>query len=121
NGAREVTKTNTYRLETFQSGQHGLLGFIEPDNTVQFYRAPTRKHTSASEFSSLSLENLPAIEIVYSYAGVSGDLIRYITNSGKYQGIVVAGTGAGTASPNEEAALLEAKEQGIYIVRCSRL
>ncbi|MBO1911303.1 asparaginase, partial [Microvirga sp. 3-52] len=43
--ARDVAKTNTYRLETFQSGQLGFLGYIDPDNTVQFYRAPTRTHT----------------------------------------------------------------------------
>ncbi|WP_368654338.1 asparaginase [Ornithinibacillus sp. 4-3] len=121
NGAREVTKTNTYRLETFQSGQHGFLGFVEPDNSIQFYRAPTRKHTAYSDFADVDLTDIPAVEIVYSYAGVTGDLIRYITESGKYKGIVVAGTGAGTVSPAEEEALLEAKEKGIYIVRCSRL
>src|SRR5690625_4275688 len=43
-GAREVTKTNTYRLETFQSGCTGVLGFIDPDETIQYYRIPTRNH-----------------------------------------------------------------------------
>ena len=51
--AREVSKTNTYRAETFQSGQLGYLGFIDPDNHVVFYRQPTRKHTIHSEFADL--------------------------------------------------------------------
>jgi len=27
NGARDVTKTNTYRVETFRAGELGLLGY----------------------------------------------------------------------------------------------
>src|SRR5699024_6985639 len=35
-GARAVTKTNTYRLETFQSPEQGFLGFIDADDRVEF-------------------------------------------------------------------------------------
>ena len=49
NAARDVTKTNTYRLETFQSRELGILGYADPDKIV-FYRAPTRKHTAQSQF-----------------------------------------------------------------------
>ena len=44
NAAREVSKTNTYRVETFQARELGILGYADPDRVV-FYRAPTRKHT----------------------------------------------------------------------------
>lgn len=121
NGAREVTKTDTYRLETFQSGKLGFLGFVDPDKTVQYYREPTRKHTIHSQFSQLKLEKLPNVEIVYSYAGASGELIRHITACGKYAGIVVAGTGAGRCSAEEEEALLEAVDSGLFVVRSSRV
>lgn len=121
NCAREVTKTNTYRLETFGSGQHGFLGFVDPDGTVQYYRSPSRKHTIHSEFSKIKIENVPNVEIAYSYAGATGELIRHIATCGKYKGIVVAGTGAGLVSPDEEAALYEAAEKGLYIVRSSRV
>src|SRR5690625_4516471 len=63
--AREVTKTNTYRLEAFQSGQFGYLGFVDPDKNIHFYRDPTRKHTIHSEFSSLEITNLNNIQIFY--------------------------------------------------------
>lgn len=121
NCAREVTKTNTYRLETFQSGQLGFLGYVDPDHTVQFYRSPTRIHTVKSIFSTLPLKRLPRVEIVYSYAGADGDIIRYIVNSNQYDGIVVAGTGAGRFSLAEETALVEAVEKGLPVVRSSRV
>lgn len=121
NSAREVTKTNTYRLETFQSGQIGFLGYVDPDGTVQYYRSPIRKHTINSYFSTLSLKNVPEVAIVYSYAGVNNDIIEYLTKSSRYRGIVIAGTGAGKFSRVEEEALAEAAKKGISIVRSSRV
>lgn len=121
NCAREATKTNTYRLESFQSGQLGFLGYVDTDKTVQFYQTPTRRHTNQSEFSTLTFDSLKEVEITYSYAGTTGHLIRHITESGAYQGIVVAGTGAGLASPDELAALHEATERGIHVVRSNRV
>jgi len=44
NAAREVTKTNTLAVETFQTPDFGLLGVADLD-TVRFYRAPTRRQT----------------------------------------------------------------------------
>lgn len=119
--AREVTKTNTYRLEAFQSGQFGSLGFIDPDKQVHFYRKPVRNHTIYSEFSTLTFDTVPHIEIVYSYAGATGHLIDHIVNTSNYAGIVTAGTGAGLISPSEIAALKRARQQGIFIVRSSRV
>ncbi len=49
NAARDVSKTNTYRLETFQSRELGILGYADPDRIV-YYRAPTRRHTTQSQF-----------------------------------------------------------------------
>jgi len=119
--AREVTKTNTYRLEAFQSGQFGYLGFVDPDKKIHFYREPTRKHTIHSEFSEMEIKQLPDVEIIYSYAGATGHLIDYIIESGAYKGIVTAGTGAGLVSPSEKAALEKARQHGIHIVRSSRV
>ncbi len=119
--AREVTKTNTYRLEAFQSGQFGYLGFIDPDNKVQFYRDPSRRHTIHSQFSTIELTELKNVEIVYSYAGATGDVVDFIANKGTYSGIITAGTGAGLISPSEIASLKRAAEAGIMVVRSSRV
>ncbi|MEC5423139.1 asparaginase [Virgibacillus sp. C22-A2] len=121
NCARDVTKTNTYRLETFRSGETGYLGFIDPDETVRYYRTPIRRHTINSEFSKTPITSLAKIEIVYSYAGASGELINFITQSKKYDGIVIAGTGAGRFSQKEEKSLYEARKNGLHIVRSSRV
>lgn len=119
--ARSVTKTNTYRAETFQSGQLGYLGFVDADGQVIFYQQPTRKHTSESEFADIDFDMLPEVEITYSYAGANGNLIQAIAESGKYAGIVTAGTGAGLVSPKEYEALKHAASKGLYIVRSSRV
>lgn len=119
--ARDVTKTSTYKLEAFQAEQLGALGFIDPDDTVNFYNIPARKHTLQSTFSSASLECLPKVEIIYSYAGATGKLINYIAKSGKYRGVIMAGTGAGRFSPEEDEALHKASKYGLSIVRCSRV
>lgn len=120
NSAREGTKTNTYRLEAFQSGQFGFLGYVDPDGTVQFYRSPVRKHTINSCFSSAEISHVPEVAIVYSYAGASGDMIRFINDSDKYHGIVIAGSGAGLFSTDEKNALVESVNKGITVVRSSR-
>lgn len=121
--ARDVTKGQTYRLQAFHSGDFGLLGVIDGEQQVEFYRQPIRKHTVSSDFNSLSLKanNFPKVEIIYSYAGATRFLIDQIVQSGKYAGIVMAGTGAGRFSKGEERALREAVRQGLHVVRSSRV
>src|SRR5690625_7754607 len=98
----------------------GLLSYYEPDNTIQYNRSPTRTHTLQSVFSSLNFERpLPNIEIVYSYAGATGELIEHIATCGKYQGLIMAGTGGGRFSVAAKNALIMARESGVHIVwRC---
>ena len=49
NGARDATKTSTYRVETFRAPDLGYLGYVDADQ-VSFYRASTKRHTVNSEF-----------------------------------------------------------------------
>src|SRR5699024_1649191 len=119
NGARDVSKTNTYRLEAFQSGQLGLLGYVDADGKVIFYQSPMKKHTSTSVFSDHKITSLPDVEILYSYAGATGDIIYHLTDSGHCAGIVMAGTGAGLVSPSELEALQYATAKGVFVVRSS--
>ena len=46
NAARDVTKTNTYRVETFKSPELGMLGYVDARQGA-FYRASTKRHTDA--------------------------------------------------------------------------
>jgi len=111
--AREVTKTNTLRVETFRSPDFGYLGYVDGDK-ISFYRAPVRRHTTRSEFDVSGLKELPAVEIVYSYVQASPVMIQALAASG-VKGIVVAGTGAGLMTNVERDAL--AKIRGPVIVR----
>lgn len=103
NAAREVTKTNTYRVETFKTPELGLLGYVDADR-VTFYRQSTRRHTARSEFDVRGRTSLPAVEILYSYIQPSAVMAEALAASGT-QGIVFAGTGAGLISTAERASL----------------
>jgi L-asparaginase len=102
-GARDATKTNTYRVETFRAPELGYLGYADGDK-ITFYRTSTKRHTVNSEFDITGLKELPSVEIVYSYVQPSPAMIQALLASGA-KGIVFAGTGAGVISSFEKAAL----------------
>jgi L-asparaginase len=103
NAARDVTKTNTYRVETFRSGDLGLLGYVDADR-VALYRAPLKRHTTRSEFDVRALTTLPVVDILYSYVAPSPVLAAALV-AADVRGIVVAGTGAGLMSSAERDAI----------------
>ena len=105
NAARDTTKTNTLRVETFRAPELGILGYIDEDK-VSFYRATTRRHTANSEFDVTSLTTLPKVSILYSYIEPDAALI-HAAISGGAKGIVFAGTGNGALSVSEETILKE--------------
>ena len=123
NAARDVTKTSTYRLETFNSRDIGLLGYVDGDR-VSFYRAPTRRHTAESEFDLAGVAAFPRVDIVYSYVEANPLLIETLVDHG-VDGIVIAGTGAGGTSSRERRALERAAALPVdarpVIVRSNRV
>jgi L-asparaginase type II len=120
NGAREVTKSNTYRVETFRSGELGFLGYVDEDR-VTFYRQSTRRHTADSEFDVRNITTFPRVEIVASYAHASVAPLHALAREA-VDGIVIAAPGAGSLSDAELAALKEivARPEAPIIVRSSR-
>ena len=103
NGARDATKTDTHRLETFRAPELGFLGYVD-DDKVSFYRSSTRRHTVNSEFDVSEIKQLPKVEIVYSYIQPSTTVLRALMGSG-VQGIVFAGTGAGDINSLDKSAI----------------
>ena len=71
NSARDVSKANTLRVETFRPNELGFLGYADSDGEVVFYRTPTRKHTTASAFDVTGLDGLPRVDIIYAYGGAA--------------------------------------------------
>jgi len=94
NAAREVTKTNTYRVQTFRSRDTGLLGYADPDRVV-YYRAPLRRHTLASEFILQPADRMPAVDVLYVHTGCRAGLAAAALAAGA-RGLVIAGSGAGS-------------------------
>jgi L-asparaginase len=116
--AREVTKTATARLQTFRSPDFGVLGHVD-GNDVVYYRSSTRKHAPDTEFDLRSLDTLPRVDIVYSYAGNDGAAVRAFMAAGA-KAIVSAGFAPAMTTPAEAEALREAHRQGVIIVQATR-
>jgi L-asparaginase len=115
--ARDVTKTSTYAVDAFRSPEGGALGWVQ-DGQVEFQRGVTRLHTLRSQFNVAS--DLPAVEIVTSYAGASRASIDAFVASG-VKGLVIAGTGNGSIHSLMQLAVSDAIRQGVAIVRSSRV
>ncbi len=116
NAARDVTKTNTLDVETFQTLSFGLLGVADVEE-VRFYRAPTRRQTIPLQ----PAHRLPTVEIVTEYAGSDGRVIRALLEQGTMEGLVVAGVGLGHVSSGSVAAIREVRARGIPVVTSTRV
>ncbi len=117
--AREVTKANTFRVETFRPNELGFLGYADSDGEVVFYRTPTRKHTTATPFDVARLGALPRVDIVYAYAGADGLLIDAVRQNWS-DGLVLAGFGGGSYPPAVLETGAAAVRDGIPVVLASR-
>jgi L-asparaginase len=119
NAAREVTKTNTYHLQTFRTRDLGLLGYIDPDK-IEFYRTPHRRHTVNSEFNLMGAQGMPYVEIAYIHTGTRAGVADAMLALGA-MGIVIASVGAG--APNGLTKELEEiiKKRSAVIVQSSRV
>lgn len=117
--AREVTKTSTLRLQTFNSRDLGVLGYTDPDGRIALYRAPVRTHAPGTEFDVAALEALPRIDIALTYAGADGTAIDAFSAAGA-RGIVVGSVAPGTVTPGEVEAIERARTRGISIFMSTR-
>jgi len=118
NAAREVTKTDALRLQTFQTRGYGILGVVDADRVV-YYRRPERKHSAASEFDVFDVAELPRVDVLLTYQGAPGDLIRSAVDAGA-QGIVLATAGAGATSGTQGEGIEYASSKSIPVVITTR-
>ncbi len=116
NAAREVTKTNTLDVETFQTLDFGLLGVADIEE-VRFYRAPFRRQTIALD-TDVELGN---VVIISEYAGSDGRTIELLLDDGNLDGVVIAGLGLAHVSDPTMEALRAVRARGIPVVVSSRV
>lgn len=114
NAAREVTKSHTADVETFKSGDFGLLGVIDEDRIV-VSRAATRRQSV-----TIGHAPLPRVEILPMFGGASGDLIRAAVELGA-KGIVVQALGFGNVNEAMYEAIRDAIAGGVPVVISTRV
>jgi L-asparaginase len=111
--ARDVTKTNTERPNTFESRDLGPIGFADSDRIV-FYRKLVYRHTHKSEFDVSKLTSLPKVDIVYGYQEGDRIAVDALIASGT-KGIVLD-----DSSPGFAAAVKDGRAKGIVFVQSDR-
>jgi L-asparaginase len=111
--SRDVTKTNTERVNTFESRDLGPIGFADSDRLV-FYRNLLYKHTHKSEFDVTNMTDLPKVDIVYGYQeGTRTAVDAFIAAGAK--GIILDDNAPGFA-----AAVKDGREKGVVFVQSDR-
>ena len=112
--AREVAKSQTLNVETFNSGTWGALGHVR-GGRVFFHRAPLRRlHVP------LRAQSLPKVVIVPMYVGAQGDLVEAAVAGGA-AGIVVQSVASGHVNASMHEALVEALARGVPVVLATRI
>lgn len=117
--ARDVIKTNTTAVETFQGANFGTMGYIF-NSKVHFANTPDTPHTKDTPFDVSKLDKLPKVGIVYNYSNVPAEPLKALLDAG-YEGIVTAGVGNGNIHKNLFPLLEKAAKDGVAVVRSSRV
>jgi L-asparaginase len=124
--ARDVQKVHPYRLDAFDSGDAGPLGFVEEARVRWLHPCPVGGTSEVGlPERLLSMNHWPRVEIVMSYAGAVGLTVRALCaappdSTPPVRGIVVAGTGNGTIHEDLQTALRDLLSQGLRVLRTTR-
>lgn len=108
NSARDVRKTQTSNVQTFESGEKGYLGYIAMGKVEKFNDRPKKIRLPLPD-------KLPEVVILSDYAGSDGKFIRYAVDNGA-KGIVIEAVGAGNVNANMSDAIDYAMSKKIPIV-----
>jgi L-asparaginase len=117
--AADVRKVHSYRIDAFDSGDAGPVAAIEEGQLRQFRAWPGGTPALLRAALDIELQRWPRVEIVLSHAGVGAGLVDALIAHG-VRGLVVAGTGNGSVHLELEAALRQAQEAGVQVLRSTR-
>jgi L-asparaginase len=115
--ARDVTKSNTTRLNAFTAPEAGPIGVTDPDGI--FYGSAAPASCPAASVNIDRVEAFPRVDIVYSYIGADSAMIDAMVDAGA-KGLVVAGVGRGGTTPSQSRALRRAVERGVIVLVSNR-
>ncbi|MGX6568810.1 asparaginase [Cupriavidus necator] len=114
---RDVTKSNTFKTETFRS-PFGPLGYVVEGRTL-FYRLPARPHTQQTQWDIDKIDKLPEVAVLYAYGNANPAAVDAAVKSGA-KAIIYAATGNGSVGDYMVESLKAARAKGVQIVRASR-
>ena len=118
--ARYGAKTHTHNVDAFASPNSGDMGYII-DGKAHFYYTPLAPHTTQSPFCVDTLTQLPKVAILYSYANDSSGIAARALYEAGIEGIVVAGSGAGSIHRYHKEVLQELMQKGLVVVVSTRV
>ena len=119
-GAEQVRKVHPYRVDAFDSGDSGPLGWVEEGRVRLARDWPSAEVLPAcSQWATAAPSSWPRVEVVLNHAGASGRVVDLLVADG-VAGLVVAATGNGTLHHDLEAALLRAQAAGVAVRVSSR-
>jgi L-asparaginase len=119
NAARNVYKTDTTRVDTFQSVDRGPVGSVDTGHVTIFHGCGDIAYGKA-KVPIGQIQSLPRVDIIYAYAGMGRDLIDAAVARGA-KGLIIAGVGNGNFTKEAFEGLREARKKGVVIVRSTRL
>ena len=114
--ARDVTKTNTTRLNAFTAPMAGPAGVTDPDGI--YFRSPAPE-CQPPRVDIEKVDSFPRVDIVYSYIGADSAMVDALVDAGA-RGLVIAGVGRGGTTPSQSRALRRAIERGVIVVISNR-
>ena len=115
--ARDVTKSNTTRLNAFSAPGAGVAGVTDPDGV--YFQSPAPQECPKAAIELGRIEAFPRVDIVYSYIGADSAVVDALVAAGA-KGLVVAGVGRGGTTPSQGRALRRATEKGVIVVTSNR-
>ena len=115
---RDTTKRVNIKPSAFFS-QWGPLGMVVEGKTYWF-RAPVKRHGTASEFDIDAIDSLPEVAIVYGSGNMHPEPYTSAVAGGA-KAIIHAGTGNGSVAGYLVDTLKDLRSKGVQIIRSSRV
>jgi L-asparaginase len=118
--ARDVTKSNTTRLNAFSAPDAGVVGITDPDTVVFNSAAPDMTAgCRRSVFDVVAPGAWPRVDVIYTHIGADSVLIDAAVEAGA-KGLVIAGVGRGGTTPAQGRAVRRARDRGVLVAISNR-
>ncbi|HEY2255754.1 MAG TPA: asparaginase [Variovorax sp.] len=125
--ALDVQKVHTYRLDAFDSGDAGVLAYVEEGAVRQLRAWPAPSAAAQAAFARMAAAmRWPRVEILLSHAAARGLVVDALLQQRRQggadaiEGLVLGATGNGTLHEALEAAALRAQDDGVAVLRATR-